>query len=225
FAGLGLGFVTGFGEAFATSVFLGVDFGIGLVVVFGLDSGVGLGFVGVAVAVGFGVAVGNSISLFAVVTADFSSAVSSFSDRLDSGSAAGCFGDDASSFSVSPVERSPAPPNHTMLSGFDDAFAATLQRISPAIRTMCASAIKTTFTQKRPPGVPYLCGGGSFAIYFGSALVAMPTLVIPARCNASITPINFCTGKSRSGRITMAISGFVSFNATNCVVRVSKSMF
>ena len=47
---------------------------------------------GVAVAVGFGVADGNSISLFAVVTTGFSSAASSCSDSLDSVLVAGCFG-------------------------------------------------------------------------------------------------------------------------------------
>ena len=51
-----------------------------------------------------------------------------------------------------------------MLSGFDEALAATLQRISPAISATCASAIRTTFRQKRPLGVPYLCEGGPFAI-------------------------------------------------------------
>ena len=51
-----------------------------------------------------------------------------------------------------------------MLSGFDEALAATLQRISPAISATCASAIRTTFPQKRPLGVPYLCEGGPFAI-------------------------------------------------------------
>ena len=35
-----------------------------------------------------------------------------------------------------------------MLSGFDEALAATLQRISPAISATCASAIRTTFRQK-----------------------------------------------------------------------------
>src|SRR5437763_10804113 len=82
-AGLGLGSVDGFGEASATSVFLGVSFGIGFGVVFALNAGVALGF-GAGVAVGFGVADGSSISLFAVVTTGFSSAVSSCSDRLDS---------------------------------------------------------------------------------------------------------------------------------------------
>src|SRR6476660_21724 len=164
FAGLGLGFVAGFGEAFATSVFLGVGFGIGLGVVLALTAGVALGFAGVAVAVGFGVTDGNSISLFAVVTTGFSSLASSCSDSRDSVSVAGCFGDGDSCFSDSSAERSPAPPNHTMLSGSDEALAATLQRNSPAISARCASAIRTTFTQKRPPGVPYLCEGGPFAI-------------------------------------------------------------
>jgi hypothetical protein len=159
-----LGFVAGFGEAFATSVFLGVGFGIGFGGIFALNAGVALDFAGVAVAVGFGVAVGNSISLFAVVTTGFSSAASSCSDPPDSVAAGGCFGDGDSCFSDSSAERSPAPPNHTILSGFEETLAATLQRISPAIRTTCASAIRTTFRQKRPPGVPYLCEGGPFAI-------------------------------------------------------------
>jgi hypothetical protein len=115
---------------------------------------------GVAVAVGFGVADGNSISLFAVVTTGFSSATSSFSAWLDSVAVGG--GD--SGFSDSSAERFPAPPNHTMLSGFDEALAAALQRINPAISAMCASAIKTTFAQKRPLAVPYLFEGGPFAI-------------------------------------------------------------
>src|SRR6266699_1271974 len=90
FAGLGLGFVAGFGEAFGTTVFLGVGFAIGFGLVFALNAGVALGFAGVAVAVGFGVAVGNSISLFAVVTMGFSSAGSSCSDPLNSESVGGC---------------------------------------------------------------------------------------------------------------------------------------
>jgi len=164
FAGLDLGFVAGFGEAFATSVFLGIGFGIGFGVIFALNAGVALGFAGVAVAVGFGVAVGISISLFAVVTTGFSSTGSSCSDPLDSESMGSCFGDGDSCVSDSSAERSPAPPNHTMLSGFDEALAATLQRISPAISATCANAIRTTFRQKRPLGVPYLCEGGPFAI-------------------------------------------------------------
>jgi hypothetical protein len=162
FAGLGLGFVASFGEAFATSAFLGVGFAIGFGVVLPLNAGVAVGFAGVAVAVGFGVADGNSISLFAVVTG-FSSAGSSCSEPLNSESVGGCFGGGDSCFSDSSAERSPWPPNHTMLSGFDEGLAATLQRISPAISAMCASAIRTTFPQKRPPGVPYLCERGPFA--------------------------------------------------------------
>ncbi len=49
--------------------------------------------------------------------------------------------------------------------------------------------------------------------YFVSAFVAIPTLLICARCNASINVINFCTGNSRSGRMTTATSGFVCFNS------------
>jgi hypothetical protein len=47
----------------------------------------------------------------------------------------GCCGDGDSCFSDSSAERSPAPPNHTMLSGFDGALAATLQRISAPMRS------------------------------------------------------------------------------------------
>ena len=56
--------------------------------------------------------------------------------------------------------------------------------------------------------------------YFGSALVAMPTLVISARCNASIRLTNFCTGSSRSGRITTATFGFACFNSASRAVSV-----
>ena len=159
-AGLDLGFIAGLGEAFVRAVFLGVGpsetlwvasragFGIGFGVIFAFGAGVAMVFAGVAVAVALGVAVGNSISLFALVTGGFSSAVSSFSFWLGSVSAVRCFADGDSSFSDRSAERSPAPPNHTMLSGFDGVFAATLQRISPAISAMCASAIRMTFRQK-----------------------------------------------------------------------------
>src|SRR6188768_3035134 len=173
FVGLDLPFAAGFGEAFATSAFLGVDLAIGFGVVLALNAGVVLGFgSGVGVAVGFGVAFGNSISLFTVVATGFSVAASSCSDSLDS-VAPGCFGVGDSCFPDSSDERSAGPPNHTMLSGLVEALAATLQRISPAITAACAKAIKTTFPQKRPPAVPYFFEGGPFAIYFGSALVAM----------------------------------------------------
>ena len=57
--------------------------------------------------------------------------------------------------------------------------------------------------------------------YFDSAFVAMPTFVICARCSASINAINFCTGNSRSGRMTTATSGFARFNAASRAVSVS----
>jgi hypothetical protein len=143
-AGLGLCFAAGFGEAFATSIFLGFGFGIG---VFSFGAGVGVPFAGVAVAVGFGVPVPNSISLFALVTTGFSSAASSRSGGLDSVALGGCFSGCDACFSDSSTERSLAPPNQTMLSGFDEALAATLQRIRTVISAMCASAIRTTFRQ------------------------------------------------------------------------------
>ena len=186
---------------------MGVDFGTDL----GLGFGVAFGF-GVAVAVGDGFGVGNSISLFAVFTTRCSSSASS--DFNGFGSGAGVetsAGGDALSSVL--AARSCALPSQTMLCGFDELLAARLQRINPRITATCARAISVTFRQKRP----------FFAIYFVSALVAMPTLVIPARCTASMRPINFCTGRSRSGRITTATSGFVCFNWANCAVSVSKS--
>jgi hypothetical protein len=83
-SGLDLGFVTGFEEAFVTTVFLGVGFGIGFGVGFSLDTGLGLGFAAVSVGVGLGVADGISISLFAILATGFSSAISFCSDWLDS---------------------------------------------------------------------------------------------------------------------------------------------
>ena len=148
FAGLDFGFATGFGEAFATRVFLGVGFPTGFGVVLAFNAGVILGLAGLAVGVGFGVADGKSISLLAAATTDSSSAASSCTESLDSVAADGCFCDSDSCFSDSPAERSPEPPNHTMLSGFDEALAATLQRISPAISARCASVMSTTFRQK-----------------------------------------------------------------------------
>ena len=199
----------------------------------------------------------------------------------------GCFGDGDSWFSDSPNERSPAPPNHTMLSGFGGTLAATLQRISPAMSAACARAMRTTFRQKpkearhelrelsrmsssivigsekscaigrlmahsrrlaaaekrrqaaalqsalsraktfvkiREIRVFLSCEFVELVSHFDSAFVAMPSLVIPARCTASIKPINFCTGKSRSGRMTIATSGFFCLNSPNCAVSVSKSI-
>ena len=72
FGGLAFGLAAGFGEAFASSFFLGVGFGSGFGVVLALTAGVALGFgSGVAVAVGFGVAVGNSISLLLLLRQAF----------------------------------------------------------------------------------------------------------------------------------------------------------
>jgi hypothetical protein len=51
-----------------------------------------------------------------------------------------------------------------MLSGFDEAFAAALQRINPIMSATCPIVIRTTFAQKRPPVVPYLFEDGSLAI-------------------------------------------------------------
>ena len=133
-----------FGEAFAETAFLGVGFGLGLGVIFAFGAGVALRFGGVAVAVGFGVAEGNSISLFTVVTPGFSSAASSCSDWPDRVSVGECSGNGDPS-----GERSPAASNHMMFSGFDEALAAELQRTNPAISARCASAINTTFHQKR----------------------------------------------------------------------------
>jgi len=61
-------------------------------------------------------------------------------------------------------------------------------------------------------------------VYFDSALVAMPTFVICACFSASINAINFCTGKSRSGRITTAMSGLVCFSSVSRAVSAFKSI-
>jgi len=119
----------------------------------------------------------------------------------------------AAPLSGSPAARSSAPLNQTMLCAFEELLASTLQRINPSRRATCASAISVTFRQKR----------ASFDIYFVSALVAIPTLVICARRNVSINVINFCTGNSRSGRITMATSGLACFNWASCAVSVFQS--
>src|SRR5262249_50718856 len=68
---------------------------------------------------------------------------------------------------------------------------------------------------------PETCVAAHF--YFASALVAIPTFVIWARCNESISVTNFCTGSSRSGRMTMATSGFVRFSSSNRAVKDSAS--
>ena len=123
------------------------------------------------------------------------------------------FEEDATLLSDLPGSRSPAL-NQTKLSASGAHRAAKLQRINPAISTTCASAINVTFRQNRE----------FFDIYLDSALVAMPTFVICACFSASINAINFCTGKSRSGRITTAISGLVCFNSVRRVVSAFKSI-
>src|SRR6266852_5910957 len=97
---------------------------------------------------------------------------------------------------------SPAPPSiQTMLCGLE-LFVSWLQRTNPTINTTCASPIRVTLRQKRAFfGIPY----------FASPFVAIPTLVISARCTAPINVTSFCTGSSRSGRITTATSGLLRF--------------
>ena len=171
-----------------------------------------MGFgLGVDVAVGFGV--DNSISLFAAVTRD-----SSLSASSDFGGLGSCEGESSAGRGGSTVVGSvavltpPTSPNQTMLWAFEELLASTLQRINPAMSATCARAISVTFRQKR-----------SFGIYFSSAFVAMPTFVICARRNVSINVINFCTGNSRAGRITIATSGLANFNWVNRTVSVSES--
>jgi hypothetical protein len=123
------------------------------------------------------------------------------------------FEEDATLLSDLPGSRSPAL-NQTKLSASGALRAAKLQRINPAISTTCASAISVTFRQNR----------GFFDIYFDSARVAMPTFIICACFSASINAINFCTGKSRSGLITTAMSGLFCFNSVSRAVRAFKSI-
>src|SRR6266581_7558948 len=59
--------------------------------------------------------------------------------------------------------------------------------------------------------------------YFASAFVAMPTFMIFARCNASINMTSFCTGKSRSGRITTATSGLARLISARRALSDSRS--
>jgi len=86
------------------------------------------------------------------------------------------------------------------------------------------SGVKPPHSKARLCAQKPSCEFAKFVFHFDSAFVAMPTLVIPARCTASISPINFCTGNSRSGRITMARSAFAAFNSVNRAVSVSKSI-
>jgi hypothetical protein len=217
-------FVEGFGEIFATTVCLGAGFGIGFGVAFGFGVGGAVDFgLGVDADVGFGVGDGNSISLFAVIRGGVSSSGSSSFRGFASTGGGACLGAGDVPSSDSPVATPSALPNQTILSGFGGTLAATLQRISPAMSAACARAMRTTFRQKRLLAAPWFCEGGSFAIYFSSAFVAMPTFVMPSRRSASIIAINFCTGSSRSGRMTIATSGSFCFNSPNCAVSVSKS--
>jgi hypothetical protein len=90
-----------------------------------------------------------------------------------------------------------------MLSGFDDALAARLQRISPVIRATSASTISVTFRQKRP----------LFDIYFGSALVPLPTFVVCACFNADISA-------SVAMRISSHPSGAISAHYTTLTRKI-----
>ena len=189
-------------------VCFGVGFGVGFA--FGVGLAVGLR-VGVGVAAGF--VVGNWISLFAAVRRGFSSSGSSDFNGVCSALAAKTFTGDAAALFVSAAPFS-APPIQTTLCAFEGLLVCRLQRINPTRTAICASAIRVTFRQKR----------ASFDIvYFVSALVAMPTLVICACCNASIKLTNFWTGNSRSGRITTATSGFRCFISSNRALSVSGS--
>ena len=154
FPGLDFALGDGFGEAFANSGFLGAgfgnDFGLGFGVVFGFGVGVEVGFgVAVAVGLGFGGAVGNSISLFASVTAGLSSSASSVFGASGSGGEIKLSAGGEAPGCGSSAARSCAPLSQTMLCGFDEFLAATLQRINPRITATCASAISATFRQRR----------------------------------------------------------------------------
>jgi hypothetical protein len=150
FAALGFVFGDGLGDAFAKGIFFGVGFGIGFGVVFALGVGVAVSF---GAGVDFGVGDGNSISLLAV-TAGLSCSASSCFDGFASSRGLACFADGEGWFSDSPAARSSAPPNHTTLSGLDEALAARLQRIRTPISARCARAIRTTFRQKRRLAAP-----------------------------------------------------------------------
>jgi hypothetical protein len=150
FSEAGFVFGDGLGEASTTNAFLGLGFGIGFGVPLGFGGWVAAGFgVDVDVGVDFGVGEGNSISLSAVVATGFSSSASPSCDGPGSTGRVACLGGSDASFVHPPAAESSALPSQTMLSGFDDALAARLQRISPTISTKWARAIKVTFRQKR----------------------------------------------------------------------------
>src|SRR4029453_6788288 len=98
--------------AFASTVFLGVDLGLG----FGVDFGVAFGFaVVVGAGVSIGVGFGNSISLFALVKGGSSFSSSSGFRGSDSTEGIEIFEEDATLLSDLPGSRSPAL-NQTKLS-------------------------------------------------------------------------------------------------------------
>jgi hypothetical protein len=141
----------GEGEALAAEVFLGLEIGFGVGLVFGEGVAVGLEE-GVARGVGLGVGDGSSISLFTskafgVATVFFSSVSSSFNGS-EAGFCRERFWAGFASFCCSAAARFSTLPSQTMSSGLDEARAAALQRISPAIRATCASAMRITFRQK-----------------------------------------------------------------------------
>jgi hypothetical protein len=202
-AGVACFFGEGFGVVFADAEGLGVGLTVGFGELFGIGRGVMLGF---DVGVGTGVGDGSRISLWLAAGAG---------DSFSSG------GGDATGEGCGVASCSAADDDE--LDGADSDAAAFIQIIlgefalcdsrlprASAIRsTRCATVTIAALRQKRTS-----LGIG----YFDSAFVAMPTFVICARCNASIKAINFCTGNSRSGRITTATSGFARFNSTNCAM-------
>src|SRR5882724_12854248 len=94
-----------------------------------------------------------------------------------------------------------------------------VEGLATAEKRRQAAALQSALSRAKPS-----CEFAKFVFHFDSAFVAMPTLVMPARCTASISAINFCTGNSRSGRITTATSGLVCFNWISCAGSVSKSI-
>jgi len=191
------------GVAFATSIFLEAAFGIGFGVICGFGVEVGAAFGGgVAVGVRFGVDDGNSISLFAVASRGCSLLASSVLCKPASGEGEDFSEDGSLVLGSVAALASATSPSQRILCARGEFLASTLQRINPAMSVTWASAISVTFRQKRQ----------FFDIYFGPAVVAMPTFVICACFSASISAINFCTDNSRSERITTANSGLVCFN-------------
>jgi len=212
-ADLMLVFGEGFGVAFASAGFFAVGLGLGFAVGLTDDFGTGVGVTlrfgeGVATGTGEGVGVESWMSL----SAD-GSGEGSVSSGVDGGTSGGAVASGALSVVAAEPTAATSPPIQTMLckSGFP---VARLQRTSPIMTTMCATAMIVTLRQKRASR-----GIG----YFVSAFVAIPTFEICARWMASIKAINFCTGSSRSGRMTTATSGFSRFNSVRRAMRVGVS--